>query len=104
MNSTFPDKLITFIESSEWIFAKTYAKTWPHEYIVQEQVANELFINLGNHIDTNGYKEYFYKKEMVFFDYREHTYWHMENIINRCLLADTYHRRVIDGRLPSNEH
>ncbi len=27
--------LKNFINSSNWIFAKTYAKTWPHEYIEQ---------------------------------------------------------------------
>ncbi len=59
-----------FITNSDWIFAKTYAKTWPHEYIVQEQV-----------------------------DYDRHTYWHMGNIINRCVVADTFHQRKIDGRL-----
>jgi len=32
-----PENLKAFIEESEWIFAKTYAKTWPHEYIVQER-------------------------------------------------------------------
>ena len=30
------DNLKAFIEQSECIFAKTYAKTWPHEHIVQE--------------------------------------------------------------------
>jgi hypothetical protein len=28
------------------------------------------------------------------------TYWHMGIIINRCVEADTYHRRKQDGRLP----
>ena len=99
-NNNYPVELEDFIEKSSWIFAKTYADTWAHWYIVQEQVDNELFMELANYIDENGYKEFFYLKQMTFFDYGEHTYWHMENIINRCLLADTYHRRVVDGRLP----
>ena len=37
----FSNKLKNFIKNSEWIFAKTYAKTWPHEYIVQENVDNK---------------------------------------------------------------
>jgi len=41
---------------------------------------------------------------MIFFDYEEYTYWHMENIINRCLLADTYHRRIKEDRLPKKYH
>lgn len=91
-----------FTENSSWVFAKTYADTWPHWYIVQGQVDNDLFLELADYIDTNGYKECFYSKQMTFFDYSKHTYWHMENIINRCLLADTYHRRIMDDRLSDN--
>ncbi len=91
-----------FIEDTTWTFAKTYADTWPHYYIVQEQVDNELYLELADYIDSNGYKEYFFSKQMTYFDYGEYTYWHMENIINRCVLADTYHRRVVNNRLPIN--
>ena len=41
-----PEQLKTFIANEDWIFAKTYATTWPHEYIVQERVDNDLFLNL----------------------------------------------------------
>jgi len=92
--------LKTFISASDWIFAKTYAETWPHEYIVQERVDNDLFLELAHHIDTGGYVEHFFNKEVTYWDYEGYTYWHMENIINRCVVADTYHRRKIDGRLP----
>jgi hypothetical protein len=33
-----PENIKQFIERTPWTFAKTYAKTWPHEYIVQEKV------------------------------------------------------------------
>ena len=94
-------ELQKFIKKQHWIFAKTYAKNWPHEYIVQEHVDNDLFLALAQHIDTQGYEEYFYKRKMVYFDYDGYTYWHMDNIINRCLIADTYHQRKLDGRLPN---
>jgi len=29
-----PENIKEFIERTPWTFAKTYAKTWPHEYIV----------------------------------------------------------------------
>jgi len=45
---------IKFIEDSEWIFAKTYAETWPHEYIVQERVDNDLFLALAEHYHALG--------------------------------------------------
>ena len=98
-----PEKIKNFIKEQNWIFAKTYAKTWPHEYIVQEKVDNELFMELANHIDQYGYEDYFYKMKQIYFDYDGYTYWHMENIINRCVEADTYHNRKKEGRLPENK-
>jgi len=95
------EHLKSFIKNSTWIFAKSYAKTWPHEYIIQEKVDNDLFLELANFIDNNGYTDYFYKKEMIYLEYDEHVYWHMENIINRCLPPNTYSQRKIDGRLPN---
>jgi hypothetical protein len=96
-------KLKTFIAQQKWIFAKTYAATWPHEYIVQEKVDNELYLELATHIDTFGYESHFYKMKQIYFDDDGFTYWHMENIINRCVERDTYHRREIDGRLPEDK-
>ena len=98
-----PDKLKNFIKEQDWIFAKTYAETWPHEYIVQERVDNKLFLELSNHIDQFGYEDYFYKMKQIYFDYDGYTYWHMENIINRCVEADTYSNRKKEGRLPENK-
>jgi hypothetical protein len=96
-----PENIKHFIERTTWTFAKTYAKTWPHEYIVQEKVDNELFIQLANLIDRDGYVSHFYKTTVTYYDYDGRTYWHMGNIINRCDELDTYHRREKDGRLPT---
>lgn len=95
-----PEELQRFISDQTWTFAKTYAETYPHEYIVEGRVDAELYKQLADHIDTHGYREYFYKKPVIYFDHEGYTYWHMENIINRCVVADTYHRRKQDGRLP----
>jgi hypothetical protein len=92
--------LSSFIENEKWTFAKTYAKTWPHEYIVEENVDSKLFIKLAEYIDTFGHQEYFYSRQMTYLYFSGHAYWHMENIINRCLLGDTYEQREKDGRLP----
>lgn len=62
--TTFSDNLKIFIENTPWTFAITYAQTWPHEYIVQEKVDNDLFLELAKYIDTFGHEEYFYKKKM----------------------------------------
>jgi len=94
------DELKGFIKNSTWIFAKTYAETWPHEYIVQEKVDNDLFLKLAAHIDTFGYESEFYDAKHIYFDFDGNTYWHMENIINRCAESETYRRRKAEGRLP----
>lgn len=95
------EKIKKFIESQSWIFAKTYAETWPHEYIVQENVDNDLFLELADHIDKYGYEDYFYETKQIYFEFDGYTYWHMGNIINRCVNRDTYHQRKKDGRLPN---
>jgi hypothetical protein len=81
-------------------FAKTYANTWPHHYIVQEKVDNKMFSELAEFIDNFGHLEFFYKTRQKYIDYNGYTYWHMGNIINRCIEKDTFHRRKIDGQLP----
>lgn len=97
------EKLKNFIKEQDWVFAKTYAETWPHEYIVQEKVDNEIFLELANHIDKYGYEDYFYKMKQIYFDYDGFTYWHMDNIINRCIEKDTYRQRKMDGTLPEEK-
>ena len=94
------EQLKRFIRDSTWVFAKTYAATWPHEYIVQERVDNALFMELAEHVDTFGYESEFYSTKQNYFDYDGNTYWHMDNIINRCPESETYRRRKADGRLP----
>jgi len=95
-----PQDLQDFIINETWIFAKTYAKTWPHEYIVEENVDKQLFSAFAKHIDSFGHKEKFYTAQVTYLNFDKHTYWHMENIINRCLLQDTYEEREKNNRLP----
>ena len=80
------NKIKQFIDSVDWIFAKTYAKTAPHEYIVREKLGmeqRELFDAFALYIKENGYTKYFYKKPFTYCNIVDKKYWHMENIINR---------------------
>ena len=95
-----PAELKKFIKEQTWIFAKTYADTWPHEYIVQEKVDNDLFLELSGHLDMHGYEDSFYEMKQIYFNYDGNTYWHMDNIINRCDSNETYRIRKKEGRLP----
>jgi hypothetical protein len=38
------NRIKQYIEDTQWTFAKTYARTWQHEYIVQEKVNIEMFL------------------------------------------------------------
>lgn len=98
-----PIDLRRFIRDSNWVFAKTYASTWPHEYIVEERVDFEMFAKLADHIDRFGYESNFYAATYTYFDYDGNTYWHMGNIINRCHERETYRIREAEGRLPAEE-
>ena len=43
------EELKEFVDNTPWIFAKTYAKTWPHHYIVRDRVDEEFFLMLVKH-------------------------------------------------------
>ncbi|HPW19112.1 MAG TPA: HD domain-containing protein, partial [Candidatus Aminicenantes bacterium] len=97
------ERLAGFIAETPWTFAKTYARNWPHEYIVREKVDAALFDELAAHIDKHGYQSHYYSTKRAYFDFGGHTYWHMDDIINRCPEADAYHRREKEDRLPKTE-
>ncbi len=103
MKKELSKKIKEFIEDQEWIFAKTYADTWPHEYIVQENVDNELFLDLANHIDVYGYDDFFYDTKQKYFKYDGLTYWHMGDIINRCTEENTYAYKKLHNILPDKK-
>jgi len=117
MNTTikpFPEKIKEFIQKTPWIFAKTYAKTWPHEYLVKEKVDVELFFEMVNHIRQSGYDGRFYNVTIRYFEEDGMVYWTMvppeghprwyppeqETIINRCPKESTYEERLKRGDLP----
>ena len=102
----FSKELKDFINSSKWIFAKTYAATWPHHYIVRERVDEDLFIQMVEHIRRFGYEGRFYKMKLIYFEEDGYVYWTMgapieeTSIINRCTKENTYEYRLKMGTLP----
>ena len=104
--SKLSENLKRFVLESSWIFAKTYATTWPHEYIVRERVDQGLFVKLVEHIRTNGYQGAFYKMEITYYDEDGLVYWTMGApisetiIINRCKNDQTYEYRLAHNDLP----
>ena len=77
MQPPFPDDVRQFIESATWTFAKTYAATWPHEYVGRTLENAALILALARHIFEHGVEERFYSKV---FDHHEagKVYWCMD--------------------------
>lgn len=105
----FPPELKAFVNQQEWTFAKTYASTWPHEYIVRDRVDEDLFVQLVQHIRTYGYEGNFYRKHITYFDEDVMVYWTMGApidetiIVNRCKKEQTHEYRLRHGTLPESK-
>jgi hypothetical protein len=110
-------ELASFISSVEWTWAKTYADTWPHHYIVKERVDENLFQKLVLHIRKHGEWELFYNTSLKYFEQDGVVYWTMvppddnskwyvlekEDIINKCAVDATYKVRKQLGTLPESQ-
>lgn len=57
-----PDDVREFVESSSWRFARTYAATWPHEYIVRTPENAAMILALARHILDHGTDGRFYSQ------------------------------------------
>lgn len=105
----FPAELKDFIENAPWIFAKTYADTWPHHYMLRKQVDDNLFVRTVKHIRTYGTEGAFYTKTYLYYFEDGLVYWTMGNpvektiLINRCPEENTYEARLKAGTLPTGK-
>ena len=106
---TFPSDLRAFVDQQGWMFAKTYASTWPHEYIVRDRVDEHLFTRLVQHIRTSGQEERFYSKRFTYYHEAGMVYWTMgepieeTTIVNRCKEEQTYEYRLMHRTLPESK-
>ncbi len=90
------EKIEKFIDSANWIFAKTYAKTAPHEYAVRDKNPSleDEFVYFVKFIREHGYNEKFWNKLHIYYDVGDYKYWTMGNpidettIINRALIKN----------------
>lgn len=85
-------RLKKFIDSNKWIFAKTYAETAPHEYIVYDDLTEEAqkeYRWFVQQIKDNGIDEKFYKSTFRYLYFDDMKYWthysdnNPEGILNR---------------------
>lgn len=95
------DEIIEFLEKQEWIFAKTYAKTAPHEYCLKEKVvgSEDDFVKACRYILENGFEGHWYGKYPNKYIYANgRVYWTMHPVaeevilINRSKTSDYYYK------------
>ena len=104
----FPDDVRSFVESTTWTFAKTYAQTWPHEYVVRTPANAQTLLTLARHIFEHGTDESFYAHVRKYHHEHGKVYWAMDptpettDLINRCDESQTYEARLAAGTLPQS--
>ncbi|MEP7117662.1 MAG: hypothetical protein ABI880_08775 [Acidobacteriota bacterium] len=102
----FPDDLRAFVVSTPWTFAKTYAATWPHEYVVRTPDNAAMLVALARHIFEHGIDGRFYSRTYKYHHEAGKVYWCMDptaeaaELINRCDESQTYDARSAAGTLP----
>ena len=76
----------SMLSEVKWTFAKTYAKTAPHEYIVNHQYPS-VFEQMCNSIDAEGYDQDFtlsgHTNRYRYYNLGGYKYWHFDTILNR---------------------
>ena len=104
----FPDELRNFVESTAWRFAKTYADTWPHEYVVRTPENAAMILVLARHIFEHGTDGRFYSQVRKYHHEGGKVYWSMDptpeatGLINRCHEDSTCEARIAAGTLPGS--
>ncbi|CAN5894341.1 hypothetical protein BH24ACI4_BH24ACI4_32100 [soil metagenome] len=101
------DEIRTFVQNTAWTFAKTYAATWPHEYIVRNAENASMILALARHIFEHGVDGRFYSQVRKYHHEDGKVYWSMADtpeqatLINRCGEEQTYEARLASGKLPT---
>ncbi len=101
-----PDPIRRFVDSTKWTFARTYAETWPHEYVVRTPENADMLLALARHIFEHGTEGRFYAQIRKYHHEGGTVYWSMDptpdgtTLINRCDESQTYEARLAAGTLP----
>jgi len=105
-SNPFPDDVRGFVEAAPWRFARTYAATWPHEYVVQNAENAPMILALARHIFERGAEGRFYSQIRKYHHEGGKVYWSMDptpeatTLINRCDEEQTCEARLAAGTLP----
>lgn len=101
MNTELPEHLQTFVKFAPWRWARTYATTWPHFYVLRRDLDDgeaRAFTELLQHIREHGYWGRFRERAVWYYDFDGWTYWEGDNpppaaeqtLLNRCQIEESY--------------
>ncbi len=96
------EEIRKFILENHWIFAKTYAKTLPHEYVVRKNVKkhfNEFVLAIRN----RGFKACFLDTEYIYLRFDGYFYWTMGNSVNETIIINRAHTNDYDLKEVDNK-
>jgi hypothetical protein len=66
-----------FAASARWRFAKTYVRSYPHEYTLAEWSSDDDFHRAIGVIESSGVVERFWTADRKYLYVDSHVYWHM---------------------------
>jgi hypothetical protein len=89
------EEVQSFLDRQNWVFAKSYAKTFPHSYLRKTDIEEqETFVDVIKYIRRNGKVKKFYTKHYVYLEIGKYEYWDMGRpdrttiILNRAEIND----------------
>lgn len=93
-----------FVADSEWVYAKSYSSTFPHEYTTRDRVKDDQrFDDFIRYIRDNAILKSFFNKVYLYCEIGEWEYWEMGRpiktvvVINRAKIDDTkdYRKKAV---------
>ncbi len=78
-----------FLQRAEWHWAKSYAKTAPHWYVVRGEFADDkTFDDVVLFMRENGVDERFYSKTFTYYYHGGFKYWTMGNPVEQTTIIN----------------
>lgn len=82
------DRFRKFIKDSKWIFAKTFAKSFPHDYCLRENSVESEFEWAVLYIRKAGREEPFWRKVYIYLYIDGYKYWTMGSPVAETILIN----------------
>jgi len=89
-----------FIKNIKWVFAKSYSKTFPHEYTTRDRTNDDmLFESFIYYARENSTIKSFFSKQYLYYELDGYEYWEMGRpvkavqVLNKAPIDDNKHYR-----------